>query len=85
MIKIREDRYMYDQSVLGFHKFSNRPPQPPPNMLPKNNMVQMANITVMPKSDEPRKFSKYNPPRKRRHRNTTEELIYIRQNFPSER
>ena len=46
-------------------------------------MVQMANITVMPKSDsEPRKFSKYNPGRKKRGRNTTEELIYIRQNYP---
>ena len=83
MVRIREDRFMLD-----FHKFNTRiPPQPPPsNMLPKSNMVQMANVTVMPKSDEqPRKFSKYNPPRKRRSRNATEELIYIRQNFPSER
>ena len=54
------------------------------NFLPKSsNMVQMANITVYPKSEiEPRKFSKYNPPRKRRSRNTSEELIYIRQNYP---
>ena len=53
------------------------------NILPKSNMVQMANITVYPKSEiEPRKFSKYNPPRKRRSRNTSEELIYIRQNYP---
>jgi len=43
----------------------------------------MANIAVYPKSEiEPRKFSKYNPPRKRRSRNTSEELIYIRQNYP---
>lgn len=62
-----------------------------PNMrqLPKgstgstSNMVQMANITVMP-SHEPRKFSKYNPSMLKRRR-PTEELIYIRQNFPSER
>ena len=83
MVRIREDRFMLD-----FHKFNTRipPPPPPSNMLPKSNMVQMANVTVMPKSDEqPRKFSKYNPPRKRRSRNATEELIYIRQNFPSER
>ena len=82
MVRIREDRFMLD-----FHKFNARipPPPPPSNMLPKSNMVQMANVTVIPKSEEPRKFSKYNPPRKRRSRNATEELIYIRQNFPSER
>ena len=88
MMKIREDRYLYEPAgVLSFHKL-NASRQTPSAMLPKNNnMVQMANITVMPQAEilEPRKFSKYNPIRKRRSRTTNEELIYIRQNFPPER
>lgn len=77
MMRVREDRFVYEPGMVTFHKYSN-------SRLPnKTSMVQMANITVLPNSDEPRKFSKYNPPRKRRSRN--EELIYIRQNYPSDR
>ena len=46
-------------------------------------LQQMANIGLYPRMEpEPRKFSKYNPPKKRRSRNSSEELIYIRQNNP---
>ncbi len=75
MMRIREDHGM-----ITFHKHNTAA-----QGLPKSNMVQMANISLAPKHDEPRKFSKYNPPRRRRGRNSSEELIYIRQNFPSER
>ena len=86
MMKIREDRYLYEPNLLTFHQLNAARP-PPSTILPKSNLVQMANITVMPQSEiiEPRKFSKYNPQRKRRSRSSNEELIYIRQNFPPER
>ena len=86
MMRIREDRFIFEPGMVTFQKYSNNRV----TGLPKSNMVQMANITVMPKpekpGDIPRKFSKYNPVAGRRKRgrngNTTEELIYIRQNYP---
>lgn len=84
MMRIRDDKFVFEPHfTFPLQKIGK-------NILPKSNLVQMANITVYPQNtdpdQQPRKFSKYNPPqsKKRKPRNTSEELIYIRQNFPSE-
>ena len=50
-------------------------------ILPNPNMVQMANISVHPRLNdlEPRKFTKYIPPKKRKSRNSDDFRL---QNYP---
>ena len=50
-------------------------------ILPNPNMVQMANISVHPRLNdlEPRKFTKYIPPKKRKSRNSED---FRFQNYP---